>query len=1500
MQSALAPFHVRTARVIALAAILGCAFAPRIGAEDARPVAVAPASVVGDLAPIARGFDAWVAESLRRGGLQPRPLTASGMAGVDEAAARGAHHALLTELSEHRGAVELRVVLYAPGTRQILATGVGTATLHQLGSACATALEQVAPALGLSASAITPPLLDELASATRALDLRDAGEPYAAWRAVEGKLAPVAMRAREEIVAAARRNQGDKVERARVLAASGDLLGAWRLVGNDANRSAQSQQPNGHLLLAAAEVQLARDNPKTALRYLDPVLTERAEDPHAWIAMGRARFQQGDREAAREALDRAASLDEQDGLALRWLLKVDADVPGRAASHALRAGQRAAHRLETDRARTHFGRVASLDPNRQGVAAAALGRLEARLGRPAEARAAFQEALDAGHSEAETWSGLGTAAARAGDLAAAEPALRKAIELDTSQPDAVVELAVILVESDRASEAQPLLAKAQELAPTRVPTQLRLARSLRLVGSHSDAAVVLSSGGSIEDVRLLREAARNETARGDSEAARAHLTRAAELKPHDPVLQEELADALEATGHSSGAIEARQLAAVLTRGPSEATEGGESLAEFHDFDSMILSFSSSLSQASRHQVVHLGLREPSDWKTWLRRAVRPKNPDAARLEDGIREAVGARFRLGSVPAEHSETLSRYIDQLYRFEREDALAADVIAAVNGSLDTDGVFVARLFAHPGDHASVECDAGSFAFETRFLRGRSPETVKVLSATHCVGGGLAVYGAWNPWALAALGVLLLGCAFPMFRGWGTIDIRIKLPEKTKGFFSIHVTTRPDQVKQKTIDKRTGREKMKGNRRFDFLRRFERHMAARETTFKWIPARRTPYTVTVSGPLLDAKGEEVIGHFLEEQRVLVKRRGRSDLCFDFRPKECAVEVEILRGGQPAKNARVAIRGDRSSLRYARDGRAYLYLQKGEYTVLLGDKDAAGEFQIYIENLDKAVPLHVDLEECELVFRGCPEAVEPFLTGDLDTASEALARAGDETAAARLRGELLERQGRSEDASIELEAAGRLDHAAELRADSDAEGSAQLFEQAGDHARAGAAYREAGQFEEAARCFEEVYDYGNAIECWREAGNEERELALLERLGEYTDAAELARSMGDIDRAIQNLQQIDQRHPNYGHTCRVIAEIVSERGDHELAVQKFEEALSGVGAENASIDILESYATVLEKAGKTSQALETCEIIRRRDVARGDITERIERLRTRVEARSPSAAGPEASTEPIESRYETLEEIGRGGMGVVYKARDKRLGRIVALKRLPENLREHPNAVELFEREARAAAALNHPNIVTLFDAGEENGNYFLSMELLEGRPLNEIVRKHRRISVRDTARIGMQIAAGLHYAHQQRIVHRDIKTANVFFTNDQVVKIMDFGIAKSLEEVRRSTTIVGGTPYYMAPEQATGAGVDHRADLYAFGVTLYQLATGSLPFSDGDVTYQHAHEAPPDPREIQMDIPADFAALLLQLLEKDPDARPPHAVAVAQSLRACVESMA
>jgi serine/threonine protein kinase len=177
--------------------------------------------------------------------------------------------------------------------------------------------------------------------------------------------------------------------------------------------------------------------------------------------------------------------------------------------------------------------------------------------------------------------------------------------------------------------------------------------------------------------------------------------------------------------------------------------------------------------------------------------------------------------------------------------------------------------------------------------------------------------------------------------------------------------------------------------------------------------------------------------------------------------------------------------------------------------------------------------------------------------------------------------------------------------------------------------------------------------------------------------------------------------------------------------------------------------------------------------------------------------------------------------------------------------------------------------------------------------MEFLEGQPLSTLLHRRGRLAASEVAWLGRQAAAGLAYAHERRIVHRDVKTANLFLTRERVVKIMDFGLAKMMEAVRRRSTRIGGTPDYMAPEQQLGVDVDERVDLYALGVTLYELLTGTVPFEEGDAARHHRETQPPDPRERAGDLPDALARLVLQMMAKKPDERPATAAEVVERLR-------
>jgi serine/threonine protein kinase/cytochrome c-type biogenesis protein CcmH/NrfG len=258
-------------------------------------------------------------------------------------------------------------------------------------------------------------------------------------------------------------------------------------------------------------------------------------------------------------------------------------------------------------------------------------------------------------------------------------------------------------------------------------------------------------------------------------------------------------------------------------------------------------------------------------------------------------------------------------------------------------------------------------------------------------------------------------------------------------------------------------------------------------------------------------------------------------------------------------------------------------------------------------------------------------------------------------------------------------------------------------------------------------------------------------------------------------------------------------------------------------------------------------------------------------------------------------SHYRILEKLGEGGMGVVYKAQDTRLERLVALKFLPPDLYDASEAKQRFITEARAASSLNHPNVATVYDIGEADLYSFIAMELVEGETLKSRL-KADRLTIEQVKTMGLQIAEGLQAAHAKGIVHRDIKPDNLLLTRNGHIKIMDFGVAKVSGSGMTRTGTTVGTLAYMSPEQLVAEDVDNRSDLWSFGVVLYEMLTGELPFRRGNeaaIIYEILNRDPTPLEVHRTDVPPTLRAVISQLLQKDPAARPASAGDVIARLR-------
>jgi tetratricopeptide (TPR) repeat protein len=546
--------------------------------------------------------------------------------------------------------------------------------------------------------------------------------------------------------------------------------------------------------------------------------------------------------------------------------------------------------------------------------------------------------------------------------------------------------------------------------------------------------------------------------------------------------------------------------------------------------------------------------------------------------------------------------------------------------------------------------------------------------------------------------------------------------------------------------------------------------------------------------------------------------------------------------------------------------------------------------------------------------------ALDMFARGGCDLeAGEVASRLGDHTAAAshfRSAGEV-ERAAESLRQSGQGPAASRL-LGQHLRDSGDSRRAAQFLEEAGDHMEAGDLYRLLEQFEKAGECYEEQNGFAQAAEMFQLSGDRERAGNAFERAGRFTEAAECYALAGDspreaelLDRAgdflrsgetyhregldeeaISVLQKVPQEDEDFACAAAILGDIFVKRGQLSLAITKLRQAIRDTELTRGSIDSFFRLATLYQDDGKIREAVTIYEKVMAFDYHYKDVEERLANARALLEEKEPmagmSAGGAESNSSANRAgraaagdRYQIVGELGRGGMGIVYKATDTVLDRIVAFKVLPQAFTENQQAINNFMREAQAAAKLNHPNIVTVYDTGEQQGHYYIAMEYVEGTTLKEIIRRRGAVSPSGILHVLMQISEALAYAHEKKVVHRDVKPANAMWTRDKKAKLMDFGLAKVIEEARNHTTVIAGTPYYMSPEQTLGKNVDHRTDIYSLGAAVFEMATGAVPFKEGNIPYHHVHTPAPSILDLRPELPTALAAIVDRCLQKNPGDR-------------------
>jgi tetratricopeptide (TPR) repeat protein len=442
---------------------------------------------------------------------------------------------------------------------------------------------------------------------------------------------------------------------------------------------------------------------------------------------------------------------------------------------------------------------------------------------------------------------------------------------------------------------------------------------------------------------------------------------------------------------------------------------------------------------------------------------------------------------------------------------------------------------------------------------------------------------------------------------------------------------------------------------------------------------------------------------------------------------------------------------------------------------------------------------------------------------------------------------------------------------------------AAKLWERAGNLRAAAEALEQVQRFKEAAQLYEQLKETQKAV-------------SLLEKAGEFYKAALLHQRLGQLDETFRLLERITPDSPLWAEAWLMMGRIRLQQGRLDEARDVYRKLVSALPTSPMDLTPYYELALVTERLGDTKEAIALYARVLQSDPHYRDAKFRHDRLLEPQATERPAheigrAESEDIPTPVLSSRYRLLRMIGQGGCGTVHEALDVVLNRTVAVKLLSESTGDNLGRIEDFIREARTAAILNHPNIVTIHDTGQSGPKYFIVMEYVEGESLKDLLEDRTTLPLSQILNLVKQACLGLDYAHRKGILHRDIKPGNILVDREGIVKITDFGLARFSTETSPET-VVRGTPFYMSPEQIRGLKTDPRSDIYSLGCTLYRMVAKRPPFTKGDIYQQHLKSQPPPPSTINPEIPEALNRLILKCLEKEMNQRYPDVASLLRDL--------